>query len=125
MSRFVYYNANPKQLHTNDCLVRALSYFLGVTWRKAFHDIVEWCADRCLVDWNYRSKYYIYLSEQGFSRHKVSDKTLTVGRFCDEVAKEGKVYMVQIKRHMTIVDNKEINDIWDCSDRQVDCYWER
>lgn len=125
MVDFVYYNSNPKNLHTNDCIVRALSYFFGVTWRKAFDDIVAWCADRGLVDWNYRSKYYMYLSEQGFCRHKVCDKSLTVGKFCEEFAEEGKLYMVQIKRHVTIVHNKEIIDTWDCSDRQVDCYWER
>ena len=50
---------------------------------------------------------------------------MTVGRFCDEFAEEGKFYMVQVKRHMTIVDNKEINDTWDCSDRIVEYYWVR
>lgn len=29
MAKFVYCNFNPKQLHTNDCLVRALAYFFG------------------------------------------------------------------------------------------------
>jgi hypothetical protein len=125
MAKYVYYNMNPKQLHTNDCMVRALAYFFGVTWRKAFLDIIEWCANRGWVDWNYRSKYYIYLSERGFERHKAPEKDMTVGKFCDEFAKEGKVYMVQVKRHMTIIDNKEINDTWDCSESVVENYWVR
>ena len=70
MAKFVYCNFNPKQLHTNDCMVRALAYFFGVSWRKAFLDIIEWCADRGWVDWNYRSKYNVYLAERGFERHK-------------------------------------------------------
>ena len=107
MAKFVYCNFNPKQLHTNDCLVRALAYFFGVSWRKAFLDIIEWCADR------------------GFERHKTPERGMTVGRFCDEFAEEGKFYMVQVKRHMTIVDNKEINDTWDCSNRIVEYYWVR
>ena len=125
MAKFVYYNLNPKQLHTNDCFVRALAHFFGVTWCKAFLDIIEWCADRGWVDWNYRSKYYGYLAERGFERQKTPERGMTVGRFCDEFAEEGKVYMVQIKRHMVIVDNKEILDIWDCSDGIVEHYWVR
>lgn len=125
MAKFVYCNFNPKQLHTNDCLVRALAYFFGVSWRKAFLDIIEWCADRGWVDWNYRSKYNVYLAERGYERHKTPERGMTVGRFCDEFAEEGKVYMVQVKRHMTIVHNKEINDTWDCSDRIVEYYWVR
>ena len=123
MAKFVYYNLNPKQLHTNDCMVRALAYFFDVSWHEAFIDIIEWCANRGWVDWNYRSKYYVYLAERGFERHKAPTKGMTVGRFCDEIAEKGRVYMVQIKRHMTIIDNKEINDTWDCSESVIDNYW--
>ena len=122
MAKFVYYNLNPNQRHTNDCLVRALAYFFDVPWRKAFSDIIEWCMDRGIVDWNYRSRYYTYMAGRGYVRHKV-EKGMTVGRFCDEVAKRDCVYMVQVKRHMTIIDKKEINDTWDCSDKVVECYW--
>lgn len=125
MAKFVYYNLNPQQLHTNDCMVRALSYFFGVTWHKAFIDIIEWCAERGVVSWNYRSQYNVYLLERGFVRHKTPEKGMSVGRFCDEFAEEGKIYMVQVNRHMTIIDNKEINDTWNCSECIVEYYWVR
>ena len=63
---FVYYNPNPRNLHTGDCVVRALTAFLNTSWRPAFLDIINWCADRGRVNFNYRSSYNEYLKEKGY-----------------------------------------------------------
>lgn len=125
MEKFYYWNPNPKKLHTDDCVIRAFSYFFGITWRKSFFDLIEWCADRGLVKFNFRSVYNKYLEEKGYLRHKAPFKGITVGRFRDEYAKEGKCYIISCKRHLTIIHDKALIDIGDCSDIEMDGYWLR
>lgn len=126
MKQFVYYNLNPLQNHTGDCVVRAFAFFLGIPWKRAFLDLIMWCADRGVVNFNYRSTYYDYLKEKGFVKKKLPFKSkITVGEFCERIAEEGKTYLIQVKRHMTIVCERDVLDVWDCRDREVEFYWER
>ena len=125
MADFEYYNANPKGLRTGDCVIRAFSFFFGTTWRSAFDDLLSWCADRGLVNFNYRSSYNKYLSEKGYERHRTPKKGLTVCGFCNHFAESGKTYIVSMKGHLTIVQDGKIIDTWDCSDKVIDGYWER
>lgn len=125
MAKCAYFNLNPKGLHTSDCVIRAFAYFLGMSWREAFIDLFTWCADRGIVSFNYRSTYYQYLKEKGYTKHKAPQKGMTVAQFADEYAKEKMVYILQGKRHLTIISNKTIFDIGDCSEMVIDAYWER
>lgn len=122
---FLYHNLNPKGIHTRDCVIRAFAFFFGVTWREAFLDLINWCADRGRVDFNYRSAYYDYLKEKGYPKHKAPEKGMTVEDFRDRYAKEGKTYIIQGKRHLTIISDQTIYDIGDCSLMVMDNYWER
>ena len=122
---FVYYNPNPKNLHTVDCVVRALTAFLNMSWRNAFLDIINWCADRGRVNFNYRSSYNEYLKEKGYERHKKPRKNVSVGEFVEYFAEYGKVYIVSMPRHLTLVINRRLCDIWDCSSKKMDGYWVR
>lgn len=126
MKQFVYYNLNPLQNHTGDCVVRAFAFFFGIPWKRAFLDLIMYCADKGVVNFNYRSTYYGYLREKGYAKIKPPFREKTsVGEFCENIAKEGKTYLVQIKRHMTIVCNRDVYDTWDCRSKDVDFYWER
>ncbi len=126
MKQFVYYNLNPLQNHTGDCVVRAFAFFLGITWKRAFLDLIMWCADKGVVNFNYRSTYYGYLREKAYVKHKqLSRQKVSVGEFCEKIAAEGKTYLIQVKRHMTIVSNRDVYDTWDCRDKLVEFYWVR
>ncbi len=125
MAKCAYFNLNPKGLRTSDCVIRAFAYFLDMGWREAFIDLFTWCADRGIVTFNYRSTYYQYLKEKGYPKHKAPRKGITVAQFADEYAKENIIYILQGKRHLTIISNKCIFDIGDCSEMVVDAYWER
>lgn len=121
-----YYNPNPaNRTDAYDCVVRAFAYFFGVTWMKAFIDLVVWCANHGLVRFNYRSSYNRYLEEKGYPRHKSPRKGMTVREFCSEFAEAGKTYIVSGPHHLTIVSEKEIYDITDTSEMKVDGYWVR
>lgn len=125
MSKYLYYNPNPKSLLTNDCVVRAFAYFFGVTWQKAFRDLIEWCIENGVVKFNYRSIYNEYLRQKDYLRHRAPRKGMTVAEFRDDFAELGVVYIVSIKRHLTIIHDKILYDTWDCSNEIVDGYWER
>lgn len=125
MNSFLFFNANPLNKRVGDCVIRAFSFFFGVSWKKAFMDLICWCTERGLVNFNYRSVFNEYLKEQGFLRHKAPRKGMTVAEFRDEFAEEEETYLVSVKRHMTIVFRKDIVDTWDCSNKIVDGYWQR
>ena len=120
---FEYYNPNPKGLHTNDCVVRALTFFLGLSWRGAFMDIISWCADNGVVEFNRRTQYNRYLESKGYKKHR--SPRCTVKDFCEQFAEPGVTYIVSMPRHLTIVSDRVNYDIGDCSQKIIDGYWEK
>ncbi len=126
MNGYAYYNPNPKGLtNANDCVVRALAFFFGYTWNKAFFEILNWCAYRGLVRWNYPSIYTKYMKEMGYTRHRAPLKGITVGQFRDKYADINKTYIIYCHRHLTVISQKDILDLGDCSEMVMNGYWER
>lgn len=121
----IYFNANPMNRRTGDCVIRAFSVFLGTTWRKAFMELIEWCADRGYVLFNYRSVYNKYLEEKGYKKTRAPFKGITVAQFVEHYAQEYNLYMLQCPRHVTIIRGKELVDTWDCSHLEVQGFWIR
>lgn len=125
MKEFVYYNMNPLQKHTCDCVPRALAFFLHKTWEEAFLSLVKYSAKNGIVSFNYRSTISSYLKEKGYVKKKPPYNGMSVGEFCENVADDEHVYLVLIKRHLTIVFKRDVFDTWDCREKDVDFYWER
>lgn len=131
MAILMLYNNNPLRKRTGDCVYRALSNFLDMSWRALLDELVCWAADRGLTNFNYRSTYTAFLKEKGYERHRVPKKGITVGEFCDRYAEKGKRYILSCPRHLTVVDYFEwkgisaVMDTWDCLGKPVDGYWER
>lgn len=122
-----FYNANPLDKRTGDCVYRALSFFLGITWIKAVFELVIYATNRGMVNFNYVSNITGYLADKNFVRKKPKKNT-TVNLFIQQYAKTGKCYLLAIERpkHLTIIDSeKELVDTWNCSDKFVKYYWER
>lgn len=126
MREYIYCNLNPKKKRTGDCVVRAFAFFFGVSWTKAFFDVIMFCAENGVVSFNYRKTYYKYLQEKGYVKRVLPFKPkISVGEFCEKIAEEGKTYLIQVPRHMTIVCNCDVYDTWDCRKEKVDYYWVR
>ena len=125
MKEFYYINLNPLKKHTGDCVVRALAFFLGIPWKEAFFDLIMFCADKGLVNFNYISTYTAYMKDKGYVRQKPPYKGISIGEFCEKIADDGYVYIIQTKRHMTIICDRDVFDTWDCRDRDVIYYWKR
>lgn len=122
---YFYYNANPKGIRTGDCVVRGISYFLGMNWIDTLHSLVNWGAERGLVLFHYRGFYNQYLVEKGYKKKKVPNKEWTVNDFCNYYAEDNKCYLIQCPRHITVIHSKNIIDSWDCGHLKVLGFWER
>lgn len=125
MNGFVFYNPNPDGDFMHDCVIRAYSFFLGMTWKAAALDAFRYCIEHGFVRFNYPSVYNKYLESKGYVRHRVPRKGMTVGQFRDEFAEEGKCYILSCPKHFTLIFCKDILDIGDCSKLRVIAYWVR
>ncbi len=125
--KFVNYNANPKGKKTGDCVIRAICTALNENWADTYKGMLdialkEGYAVSC------RENYEYYLKEKGLVKQKMprrSDRTrYTVAEFADELAKPDKTYIISVARHLTVVINKDLYDLWNAGRKSVGNYWE-
>jgi hypothetical protein len=117
---FAYYNANKDGNEENDCVTRAikLGTNLSYTAVQRLLEITSFyfecdklcvnCYGRLLTDiFNFPIRYDDY-------KH-------TVG----EISKQYpyNTVIIRIDGHLTTSIMGVVADIWDCSDKLVDCYW--
>ena len=115
-----YYNRNPEQVEEEDCVCRAISTALGISYRAAAGLIdmaadAEGCEPLCVC-------CYHHLLEDGFGlratydnfRHRVGEISRKHG---------DKKVIIRVEGHLTCSVYGDVLDIWDCSDELVDCYW--
>ena len=123
---FVQYNANPKKKKTADCVIRATCTGLKESWEDTYKGMLEVALDTYQAI-SYKKNFEIYLKRKGYEkqsmpRHKDNSR-YTVKEFIDELAKPKGIYVISIANHLTLVINKKLIDIWDCSRKSVGNYW--
>ncbi len=115
-----YYNRNPKDLHEEDCVCRAISTALGLDYRVADNLIhlaadAQGCEPLCVC-------CYHRLLEGVYGLKPVySDFRDTV----EEIAgmyPDSKV-IIRVEGHLTCALYGVVADTWDCSEELVDRYW--
>lgn len=124
---FHYYNANPKNRITGDCVVRAICTALKKPYEEVYRELLESCLKS---GYSIASKenYSKYLELQGWVKQKQprkSDGTKYTGKeFCKKLANKNQTYIAHIGGHhiVAIVDGK-VNDIWDSTDGCIGNYW--
>lgn len=148
---FHYYNNNPKDRHVGDCAYRALALFLDVSWEEAAR--IAWdcyLETGCLIEESNINRihspgymftfnkmnieYYLEdkfgcvclpeeeckkQDEEGFTR------ATTIQEFIDLFAEEGETYLVSASKHFTVVKDKKVWDIVDCSEIHGSRYYIR
>ena len=131
---FHYYNANPKNRITTDCVIRALSRGMN----KPYNDVVmELALLQCETGYDDGDKklYDTYLKNNGWTKHKQPrkwDNTKYTGEeWCYEVQSVTKVrksswdkIIANIGGHhvVAIIDGK-VNDIWNSTGGCIGNYW--
>lgn len=120
MSDFAYHNVNPNREETEDCVCRAISLGTKLSYhsvKKLLEIVANYygCDTLCVC-------CYHHLLEDIFQFPvKHSRFTESVG----DVAKRHRynTCLIRIDGHLTVSVMGVVFDIWDCTDKPVDCYW--
>lgn len=118
---FVFYNLNPKGKNVGDCVVRAISKALILSWEKTYILLCVQgliCAD--LPSSN--EVWSDFLKSKGFKRRTV-DEAYTIEDFC-EAFPEG-VFVVGTGSHAVAVIDGCFFDAWNSGREQVLYYFEK
>ena len=123
---FHYYNANPKNRHTGDCVIRAISLALDKRYKEVLMDMAEL---------SFKTGYSIgstelekkYLELNGWVKMKQpkwEDGTKFTGKQFCYAFPNIKTAVVSIgSHHLSCVKEGKIWDIWDCSGDKVGIYY--
>lgn len=118
--RYKYYNHNPYDTKTKDCVCRAISTATGLCY-EAIDNLLELTAKEYVCDKLCVCCYSNLLEDiLCYSRTECDfDKTV------EDIASEfprNKV-IIRVQEHLTVSVYGNILDIWDCSQEPVDCFW--
>lgn len=116
---YKFYNANPKNEITNDCVIRAISTALDIN----YYDILELLYEN--------SNYFNcdMLVRQCYEKMLYDEFGLVmfdgINRTVEEIADYFSDYKVIMRTegHLTCSKFGDIYDIWDTSDEIVDVFW--
>ena len=120
MRRFKYYNHNPDNVRTKDCVCRAISTATGLFY-EAVNNLLEITADRFECEELCVCCYRRLLEDVLCYPCTECDFTKTVKDIAAEFPRNKVI--IRVDAHLTASVYGTILDIWDCSDELVDCYW--
>ena len=128
-STFHYFDANPADRITTDCVIRAVCMFTRKTWAETYRDLTEVGIENS-IDGQDVKGVELYLAKYGWQKMKQPRKAdgskYTAREFCQQIAKAGSVYVLSLANHLTYVsETRQIWDIWDCGGKCVGNYWVR
>lgn len=125
-STFHYYNANPKNKLTSDCVIRALATGMCQNYIVTYKELME-VSIATGYDICDKACFEKYLISKGWVKHKQPrklDNTKYIGKeFCEKV-KIHENYIANIGGHhiVAIIEGK-VNDTWDSTDGCIGNYW--
>lgn len=120
---YIYTNPNPHGSITGDCVVRAVSVALNMTWDEAY---------QILTDYGFRLKnmpnadsvWGEVLKDYGFTRKVIPDTCpacYSVRAFCKDHPKG--TYVLATGSHVIAVIDGDYYDSWDSGDEVPIMYW--
>lgn len=117
-------NVNPRNLKTNDCVIRAIAKATGKSWHLVFASLCDIAGQRCEMP-NSKRVYEKYLELNGWEKQKMPkhlDNTrYTVREF---LVKNNKgTFIISIANHITVGIDGVLIDTWNCERKSVGNYW--
>lgn len=122
---FIYYNANPLRKSRGDCVIRAISKVLGLTWEEVAIDLCMIQIMLCEMQ-NHDLVWGEYLSLNGFKRGELPrpcPNCITVREFC-ELYPIG-TFVVATGSHVIAAVDGDYFDTDDTGEEVLLYYWER
>ena len=128
---FHYYNANPKNKITTDCVIRALCTALEQDYNTT---VMEMAKMQCETGYDDEDVKLIdkYLSSKGWTKYKQPrkyDNTKYTGKeFCEEIQTHRHWYSPNIVaniggHHIVAIMFGQVNDIWNSTHKCIGNYW--
>jgi hypothetical protein len=117
---YQYYNRNPDGRHLEDCVCRAISTATGLNY-EAVNNLLSLTASCYMCEKLCVCCYYNLLENiLCYKRY-----TCYNGETVEDIAKKHcrEKVLIRIDAHLTSSIKGTIYDIWDCSQKEVDCYW--
>lgn len=115
---YKFLNVEPNNEKMGDCVIRALSLALAIPYSEAVellykNGLENQCEEICLPC------YSKILEDMGYTAKRGN------GLLIKELIYmlNDKVLLIRIKGHLTCAVDGCIYDIWDCRNKEVDCYW--
>ena len=126
---FHYYNANPRNRFTDDCVKRAISTALNLPYNQVVMEMAEM---QCKTGYDGASAKGIdvYLKSKGWRKclqpRRSDNSRYTGADFCRFLASADKSYVANIgSHHIVAIVKGKINDIWDSTEGAIGNYWVR
>ena len=115
---YKYYNANPRKLLIDDCVLRSISVAEGITWEECQKKLSKLANKEAMLlnDVEFVEKYL----DERYPRKCY--KNMTIGQFCRTCSKGH--FVVTTKGHITAIIDDVIVDTFDCSNRIMMCCWQ-
>lgn len=119
-----YYNCNPHNKLTDDCVIRAICSSTGDSWETTLRELTEYSIKTGYFI-NTPECYGKYLKDKGYVKQKQPiHKDGSKMRFKEFVQKfDGNAICHCGKGHVTYVSDNATWDIWNVSDEVVGVYW--
>ncbi len=119
-----YYNANPKDRRTDDCVIRAIALATEQSWDDVLVGLTK-----CALENKYMIScpecYGKYLKKLGWVKQKQPVKRNNKKyRACEFAKKFNGVAIAHVgTQHIACIKENEVWDIWDSSDGVIGNYW--
>lgn len=98
---YIYFNANPKNNKTGDCVIRAISKALSLPYNIVYRELAEFGIEHSLM-LNSKECYEKYLFTKGFkkvSQLRKEDNTLyECKEFCELLASDDIEYLTPLSK---------------------------
>lgn len=123
MNTFKYYQPNPTGQRTRDCVIRAISAALDMSWDDAF-DIIAERAKQMGTTMDENAVYGSILRQCGFYRAVPPNNCpdcFTARDFC--LSHPHGVYVLGFTGHVATVIDGQVWDSFDSTDEIVNYYW--
>lgn len=122
---YIYYNANPLNKRVGDCVIRAISKAMGMSWEDVAIDLsMMMVIEKDIVSSN--ALWGKYLIMNGFRRGSLPDTCpacYTLEQFCEDFPRG--TYVVATGSHVIAVIDGNYYDTFDSGNEVVTYYFEK
>lgn len=121
---FEYYNANPKDKITSDCVIRALSVALNKPWDEVMTDLMQYALKYKLMP-NDKDCYAKYLKDLGWIKQRQPRKennTKYTGKEFVKIFKGTCIAHIG-GHHLVCIKDGKVLDTWNSTGGCIGNYW--